>query len=364
MIVYNSMLLVVIILMMIYKTQVPDPRIRHSQPIPWAYAIISMGYIIFFAALRSGFADTRAYIFAYENIETGVGAALQQLNAGGKAPGWGFIQILFKTYVSTDFHWWLSAIAILSGIPIMLTLRRTSVDYLFSIFLFVASTSFSWMLNGIRQFVVAAILFGCYNLLVGRKRLLFIAAVLLCSLIHTSAIILLPAILLIDYKPFGKMMTTFVVCIMLSSFFVSQLIDTMDLLLKNSAYHGNIDQFVEDDGANPLRVLFESAPVILAFIKRKQIAALNNSFLNMCVNMSTVSAGLFFTSMLTSGIMIGRLPIYYGLYNLILIPFLINFVYTKQRQLLYFCFFVFYIIFYFFATTHFYYISDILGNYF
>lgn len=357
------MLLVVVLLMLIYHIQQPNQRIRLTQPIPWPYAIIAMGYIVFWAALRSGFADTSAYVFSFNVAPVGTQAAFEGLNKGGKSPYWGFLQILFKTHISSDFHWWLAAIAILSGIPLMLVFRKKSVDYLFSVFLFIASTTFSWMFNGIRQFVAAVILFGFYYLLIERKRLLFIGIILLCSLIHTSAIIMLPAVFFIEYKPFGKMMSFFVILVLGSAFYVGSMMDTMDVILNDSAYHENLSQFVEDDGAHPLRVLFEFIPVVMAFIKRKQIAALNNSFINLSINMSTVSAGLYFIAMLTSGIMIGRLPIYFSLYNFILIPFLINYIYTSYKKLLYTLFFIIYLAFYFLLTPHYYYISDILGNY-
>lgn len=364
MIVYNSMILVILALIAIYQLREPDSRIRHSRPIPWAYALISMGYVVFWAALRSGFSDTRAYIMMFDSASPGLQAAFESLDSGGKAPGWGFITILFKTFVSSNFHWWLALIAVLSGVPIMLTFRNKSVDYLFSMYLFVASTTFSWMFNGIRQFLVAAVLFSLYFLLLERKRFIFIGIVLLCTFIHSTAIIMLPAILFVDYKPFGKVMMLFIVLILSSAFSVGLLMDSMDILLQNSLYHDSLNQFAEDDGAHPLRVLFESVPVIMAFVKRKQIAALNNSFINLCINMSTVSAGLFFIAMLTSGIMIGRLPIYFGLYNFILIPFLINYVYTPNRKALYFIFYIAYLAFYIVSTQHFYYVSDILGNYF
>lgn len=358
------MLVVVFVLMFIYHQQQPSAAIRLSRPIPWVYAIIAMGYIVFWAALRSGFIDTAAYIRQFEQAPTGFGEAYYRFQHSFKTPGWDFLQSIFKTYVSTDFHWWLATIAVCSGIPIMLTLRKRSVDYLFSIFLFTASTTFSWLLNGIRQFLVVAILFGFYYLLVERKRIAFISLVLLCSLIHTSALIMLPAVLFVDLKPFGKIMMLLIAIILSTAFFVSPLMDSMDAILQDTAYHGNLDQFAEDDGANPLRVMFESVPVILAFIKRKEIAAHNNILINLCINMSTAAAGLMFIAMLTSGIMMGRLPIYFGLYNFILIPYLLNFIYSAHRRILYKLFYIIYIIFYIYSVHGFYYVSDILGNYF
>lgn len=358
------MLLLIMVLMVIYHLQQPDARIRHTKPIPWAYAIVSMGYVVFWTALRSGFADTRAYIFMFESTPVGLNYVAEEFAKGGKSPGFAISQILFKTFFSEDFHWWLATLAISSGLPIMLTLRRKSVDYLFSMYLFVASTYFIWMSNGARQFLVAAILFGFYFLLVQRKRVAFIIIVLLCSYIHSTCLIMLPAVFFIDLKPFGKMMMLFTLAILLSTFFVGPMLGAMDTVLQDTSYHGNLDQFAQDDGAHPLRVLLESVPMIMAFIKRKQIAALKNDFINLCINMSTVAAGIFYIAMLTSGIMIGRLPLYFSLYNFILIPFLIYHVYSEQRRLWYFLFFSVYLAFYFYSSQNHYYVSDILGSYF
>ena len=361
MIVYNSMIVMVLVLTVIYHIQRPDTALRLSRPIPWPYAILAMGYIIFWAAMRSGFIDTKVYIGHFENAPTGIEEAFELLDTPAKSPTWNFLQSLFKTCISTDYHWWFATIALISGVPIMLVFRKKSVDYLFSVYLFTASTTFSWMFNGIRQFVVAAIAFGFYFLLVEKKRLLFIGIILLLSLIHSTILIMLPAVFFVDCKPFGKMMSLFVIIILISAFFMGSVTDTMDELLQDTTYHHNLDQFEKDDGANPLRVLFESVPVLMAFIKRREIAATNNTFLNLCINMSTVAAGIYYIAMLTSGIMIGRLPIYFSLYNFILIPYLINFFYTSHRRELYLIFYIAYIIFYFYSTPYFYYVSDVLG---
>lgn len=358
------MIVVVFALMLMYRMQVPDRLQRISHPIPWAYAIIAMGYITFWAALRSGFVDTRAYIIAFDRAPMGITAAMEAFHAASKGPLWNAIQILFKTYISQDFHYWLTLIAIATAIPIIITLRRKSVDYLFSIFLFITSTIFSWMFNGIRQFLVVAILFGFYNLIIERRRILFLVLILICSMIHSSALIMIPAIFLIDFKPFGKMMWLFVLTVVASSFFVGTLMGGMESLLQDSVYYGNLEQFADDDGAHPLRVLFTSVPVIFAFIKKQKIEALNNTFVNLCINMSTVAAGLMFIAMLTSGIMIGRFPVYYEMYNFILIPYLINCIYTDYKRILYIGFYIVYMLFYYLLTQHYYYVSDILGNYF
>ncbi len=357
------MILLVGILMLVYCSQQPDPQVRQTRPIPWSYAIISMGYLTFWAALRSGFVDTNAYIRLFVYAPTGMDAAFDVLKNSDKSPGFDFLQIVFKTYVSTDFHWWLTLIAVTTAIPITKTIRKYSTNYLYSIFLFLTSTQFIWMFNGIRQFWAAAIMFGCSSLLEDGKTIKYMVILLLCSTIHTTALIMLPMYFFARGKPFSRRMLIFILAVLSCAISIAPLMDSMETILQGSAYANNLNQFIEDDGVHPLRVALSAVPVILAYIKRKQIAMMNNRFVNICVNMSTISVGLYFVGMFTSGIMIGRLPAFFIMYSFILIPFLIDTVYKKYKMQFYIGFTAVYLIFYYIMAQNFYYISDVLGNY-
>lgn len=351
--------------MIVYKLQIPDLNIRITQRIPWSYAVIAMGYIIFWCGLRSGFVDTSAYIRSFEGYPVGLSEAFQIFSdPDGKDRGFTFLGIIFKTFVSTDFHAWLMFIALATGIPIMLAYRNHSNDYLYSIFLLVTSTTITWMFNGIRQFLAAAILFG-FGFLIEKKRFIpFLIILLLCTTIHGSAWIVLPVYFFATDKPFGYRMLLFVLGVLLLGFYIGEAMDAMEILLEDTQYENNLDQFAEDDGVHPLRVLFSCIPVVLALWKRREILSLNNKYINMCVNMSTIAAGLYFIGMLTSGIMVGRLPIYFSLYTYILFPYLFIKVYPNLTKQFYIGFTLLFLIFYYVLCHHLYYISDILGTYF
>ena len=87
-----------------------------------------------------------------------------------------------------------------------------------------------------------------------------------------------------------------------------------------------------DDGTNVFRVLVYSVPTILSLIGLKYIHYENDPVINFCANMSIVSTGLYIISMFTSGIFIGRLPIYASLYNYILLPWEIDHMFTKKSS--------------------------------
>ncbi len=363
MIVFYSMIFVILILMFIYRSQQPVAKIRIEKPIPWGYAIVAMGYIVFWAALRSGFVDTSAYIRQFQSMPVGLKEAYDVLFSDVKDKGFVFLQIVFKTTVSRDFHMWLALIAVATAVPIMVVFRNRSVVFLYSMFLFVCSTTVVWMFNGIRQLLVAALMFGFGYLIEERKFVKFLIVLFICATIHGTAWLMMPMYFFVTDKPFGKRMLIFIFAVLACAVSVAPLMDSMETVLEDTHYSGNLKQFAEDDGVHPLRVLFSCIPVVLAVVRRKQIMSLNNRYINMCVNMSTIAAGLYFVGMFTSGIMIGRLPIYFVMYSYVLFPYLFEYVYKEAKSSLYFVISMVYLVFFYLMTRNIYYISDILGNY-
>lgn len=361
MIIYNSMIFLVLILLATTRTKVMNNGSIFSVYTPKSVAYIAMGYIVFWAGIRTQFVDTTAYIRSFNYADTGIDKAIAVFWGEGKDKGWEFLMISFKTLISDNYHWWLTLVAAATGIPIARTLRRYSVNFTYSMYLFITSTTFIWMFNGIRQFLAAAIMFGLCNLLFLKKRNLYIIAVLLCSMIHGTVVIMLPMYFIVHETPFKKRMLLFIFAIMVSTFFISPLLEGMETMLKDTSYASNLEQFAEDDGVNPIRVLFMSIPVVLAFIKRNKIETLHNDFLNVCVNMSTISVGIYVIGIFTSGIMIGRLPIYFSLYNFLLIPYLIRELYNNKSKHLYWIIGLIYLAFYYIMARGYYYNSNLTG---
>ena len=366
MLVYNSMILWIVFL------GVCHIRLQHNSgylvqkkrngQVPMMLAILAFGYIIFWAGMRTGYVDTAAYIAAFKNSPSEISKIWMYLNSDNKAPGFDILTILFKSLVSTDYHAWLMFIAIISGVPIMLTLRKRSINFFYSAFLFIVTLNFTWMLNGIRQFLVAAILFGLSDWIVERKTLRFVIVVLLLSTIHYTALIMLPAYWLVMGKPFGKKIICFIVALMACVIFLEPFVQMLEGALMGTVYEGYTEQFVLDDGVHPLRVFVMVLPAVIGFLGRKRLESINDKYINLCVNMSLVSAGIYFLGIFTSGILIGRLPIYFELYNLILIPYLVKKCFNKDSsKIMYALYTVGYLLFYFMLSGNLYYISDITG---
>lgn len=359
------MLILVFVLMIIYRIQYPNPKYRLTHKIPWIYAILSMGYIIFWAGVRTGYMDTANYILTFDVTDTGKTAFFNAIEDEGKGPGWNCLMVAFKSLISTNSQNWLFFIALASGIPIMLTLRNKSCNYLYSVFIFIAGITFIWMFNGIRQFLAAAIAFGACSWLVDRKLIGFIGITLLCATIHSTALLLLPAYFIVNDKVLGWKIFLFTIFIAIVALMIAPIMEMMEEAMANTVYSGNMEEArnLEDDGVSPYRVMLEAIPVILSFIKRKEIELANNKLIIIAVNMSMISLGIYFVGMFSSGVMIGRLPIYFSMYNLILLPYLFSYIYSRQKIAAYAGYSILMLAFYFIVTNamHFYYISTVIG---
>lgn len=332
------------------------------RPVTFIPAFLVWAYIIFWVAMRSRFVDTPAYIYNFHMTDAswqGLTGAFQQ---GGKCPGWGIFQVLFKSLISSNYHIFFLGIALIQAIPIMNTLRKYSENYFWGVLLFILSLNFTWMLNGIRQFVAVSVLFGCTSLILERKWMKYTLMVLLMSTIHFTAIIMIPIYWCVTSKPWHRNMLLAIAGVILVAVFTAHFTAGLEEVLAHTAYANATDQFAEDDGVHPLRVLLYFIPVLLSFIFRKKLEEANDPVINLSINMSVITCGLYVVGMFTSGLLIGRLPIYCSMYNLILYPYIFNHCFTLQhRWLMYAACTVGYLFFFFIMSKGFYYYSDLIG---
>lgn len=342
MIIYWSMILWVPLIYFVYsmghkeEVMLTDYNIQQGiqKKIPLAYAIVVFGYFIFWIGMRKYVADTSAYIGMFQSVPSDFSTAWNQINWEGKNPGFDIFNIIFKCFISQDFQWWLMTIAIISGVCIMVVLRKYSCDFFFSSFLFMTLLTYTWMMNGMRQFICVAVLFLCCDWIKDGKFIRFLIAVLLMSTFHMTALLMIPIYFVARSKPWDKKIGLFIVGIILICIFAEPFFSGVDSALGNTAYAGATSQFEEDDGVNPLKFLFIAIPAVIAFWKRDVLRQYyeKNALLPICINMSLIASALYFVGIFTSGILIGRLPIYAEVYDLILIPYLLNVCFTKQER--------------------------------
>lgn len=229
-------------------------------------------------------------------------------------------------------------VALVQCLALYYVYQKYSPNFFLSILLFILSTDYySWMFNGLRQFLAASIIFSGTSLILDRKYIQMILLIILASTFHQSALIMIPFIFIANGKAFNRKMILVAAAIILSLVFLSQFTSLLDDFLQNTQYQNVVSdyqygEFSDDNGTNPIRVLVYAAPTILSLTGLKIIRKSDSPVINLSTNMSLVSTGIYLISIFTSGIFIGRLPIYFSLWNYILIPWEINNIFVKKDR--------------------------------
>ncbi len=267
------------------------------------------------------YGDTGAYIGMFQINPSSINEALKDIDWDSKYPGFILFISFIKQFISNEYRVFFIIVAVVQGLSIALTYRYYRANVVLCAFLFFASTDYmSWMMNGVRQFLAVSILFACFPLIQKKKIAVFIVIALLLFTIHRSALIVIPLYLAALGKPFNKKTLIILLLCLTAIVFTGQFTNMMDDSLQNTAYSHMVSEFDGDDGTSILRALVYSVPAILAIAFRRQISDDTPGIIKISINMSLFTAGLYFLSVPISGIYMGRVPIYFSLFNYILLP--------------------------------------------
>lgn len=329
------------------------------------YAILLFLLPFIFVAFRTEFGDTSSYYWGFQHIKIDSGLS-SYLAERGKDELFYALEFFFKKYISSDGQVFLATLALIESILMIHTLRKYSENLGMSIYIFVSSAMvFNWMCNGIRQFLTVTILFALVDLILKNKWNIFIPIVLVLSGIkpifnmfhwgtpfwlfcgiHQSSLLVIPIYFIVR----GKVLTKKVWILLLALLAIAALglLDSfLEASTENTMYADEMELITNAKGANPIRLLVSLVPIVLVLIKRNEIVADSTPLIiRLSVNMSFVTSTLYLASVFTSGTFVGRLPVYCELYNLILIPWLINHLYEKDKHILTPSLYGFYLLYY------------------
>ena len=300
----------------------------------WLPAVLLMVPLVVLAAYRPlKFGDSGAYQLFYLKAPSSLSSFWTYVESQEKDKGYWALQAVFKSLITDNYQGFFLFIAAIQAFCLFFTFRKCSSDYAFSIFLFVASADYySWMHNGIRQFLAATIIFAALPMLIKRKYgwIWLSLIILLVSQLHLSALLCIPILLMAMGRPWNWKTIVFLIGVVLVIFFVDRFTNWLGDMMEDTQYSAEIEELSTSIGTNIFRVIFYSIPTIASFFFRSRIEAANDRLINVCVNLSIASAALYVISYFTSGLLIGRLPIYFSLANYILIPWMIDTIFEKR----------------------------------
>lgn len=299
-------------------------------------AILFVTPYIVWSADRGWFGDTSAYRSAFDSMPTTFSALSTYFSSISKDVGFYGSSAVLKIIFGESDVFYFFIFAAIQILCVALIYRKYSCNYWLSIFIFIASTDYmSWVWNGMRQFTAVALVFAATPWIFEKKYKKAIIMILIAAMMHQTALMMIPIIFIIQGEAWNKKTLWAIAGCILALLFVDRFTDVLDAVLADSQYTNVVSDWTNstDDGTNPIRVLVYSIPLILAIVGRKIVKLENDPVINMVVNASVLTTGIYLVSMVTSGIFVGRLPIYVSLYaNGILLPWAVENVFTKNSM--------------------------------
>ena len=211
-----------------------------------------------------------------------------------------------------------------------------------SLFVYIASGLFLVSMNGIRQFLAAAVIFAATKYIFDGSWIKFSLVVLLASSFHQSALILIPIYFLIRREAWTK--TTFGILGLAVIIVIgyNQFTEILFSAIEDTNYGRYAT--VNEGGANVMRIAVFGAPLFLAYLGRERLRELFpkcDYIVNLCL------LNLVFMIIASQNWIFARFNIYFGLYQLILIAWLVKLFKERDQKFVYFAIVTCYI-FYFY----------------
>ncbi len=327
-------------------------RLQGRQVERWGFlpALLLVLPYILWAGFRQSIGDTALYRKVYMSTVVDFSQIWGIWGSDTKDSGFVILTMLLKAMFGQQDVLYFLVIAIFQMLCVMFVFRKYSQDYLMCMFLFIVSTDYlSWVQNGMRQFFAVCMILVTFGAILKKKYLWVVLTILLASTIHGSALLMLPIVFMVQGKAWNWKMILLLVITACCLPFAKNFEPYINDLLQNTQYDDILTNEIwqEDNGTNILRALVYSAPAIMSLFCLRALRQTKDPAVHICVNCSIVTAALYALSVVTSGIYIGRLPIYTTLQGYMALPWLIDSLFERRsaglvRRLIYAAYIVFF----------------------
>lgn len=308
-----------------------------GQPLPNPIAVIlPLAFYVSFAGLRKTIGDTFFYMYSFENMpDEGNEVNLKMIIDGNM---FSFIQNFLRNRTD-DPQVLIFVCTALALVPVLIILYLYSSPFEMSIFLFVAYGYLGGMMDGMRQYIAAAIALLGTRFLFSMKRGSFFkyaVFVLLAYCMHSSALILL----LIYFVVRRKAWTMGSYVILLGSVIVTVCFDAIlpsflgaleETSYSNYAENGWFTNGTEG-GSSLFRAVLTAAPVVVAYLNRERMNRLGHIG-DILINISFLSMAIYIIA--SYNWIFARIAIYLQAYFIIFTGWVITYAVKPKDRAIY-----------------------------
>lgn len=303
-------------------------------------AFMTMLSLVLVSGLRSNIGDTYFYKIIYNNNEFDWEYVLSQ-----KDIGFGILQMVLKKF-SDDSQTMIFITALITNMLIVLVLYKYSRLFELSIYVYITSGMFLVSMNGIRQYLAAAIIFVATRYLFEGDWKKYSLIIIFASFFHQSAIILIPIYFMVRRKAWTSATLIMLLLAILFTAGYGQFSQVAFSAMEGSHYSEYKNS--TEGGANIIRVIVYVVPVVIAYLGREKLREIFPQS-DYIVNMSLLA--VVFMIIATQNWIFARFTIYFGLYVLILISWIIKLFASNNQRFIYYAILVCYFIYHFYESV-------------
>lgn len=246
---------------------------------------------------------------------------------------WGFTlyYTLIKEFISDKSQWFIIISAVVTLVSIFIVFYRYSEYIELAIFYFITMGCYLVTMNGIRQYLVSAILFLAFPWIIKKKWYLYIPLVLILSTCHVSALIFLIIYFVGNKKAWGGWTKTIIV-LGVGLFITYPVTGPMiaDLLGETQYGHYGGALISEGSGANVIRIFVYAVPVILSYMGRKNKKISEKFGYNLIVNLSVLN--LIFMLLANKYWLYARFNMYFNSYAILLLCWEVKYLFRENNR--------------------------------
>lgn len=223
------------------------------------------------------------------------------------------------------------------------TLSKYSSMFSLSILLYIFIGSWHGSFNGIRQYLASSIIFAGHSLIINRKPLKYFALVILASLFHTTALLMI----FLYFIPLEKLKMRHIIILMFSSIILvysyDYILNTVGMLKGNPIV---VNEYITRE-VSRFRIMVRFAPLMIYFLftnrfplKKEDSFYLNILFINAALSFITSNSAY-----------LARFVIYTNIFSTLSYPKLLNFNDKRVALLLKIIIIFFYFIYWYIEIT-------------
>ena len=246
--------------------------------------------------------------------------------------------------------------AAISCVPVIYIIYKYAASYELGIFLFVATSYYTFSFNGMRQYMAAGVLVLGTRFLFSQERhawLKYALVVFVAMGFHSSAIIMLPIFFITRRKAWSfTAISVIFAAVAVTLLFDAFLPQFLNVVAKSDfSIYNDSGWFVkgEEAGSSFIRVLVVAIPLVIAYFSRERMKILGKTG-DILVNLAVLNFSFYVISLYNW--IFARFAIYTGVFYIILLTWLVmNSFKNKDKRKAYLACMVLYAL-YFWAVRY------------